>query len=104
MNPKTLRVRASGTALVQNHEQLEQGRNSFIGRVYKELEGKPGQYGFEPTNEVAEVPNRVEYIRALQSGELAAADDATAKAAGLEAPKTKPSKPDPKGDAQKENV
>lgn len=90
MNPKTLRVRASGTALVQNHEHLEQGRNSFIGRVFKELE--PGQWAFVPTNEVAEVPNRVEYMRALQAGDLEAADDATAKAAGVDAPKTKPSK------------
>lgn len=100
MDPKTLRVRASGTALVQNYELLEQGRNSFIGRVYKETE--PGKWAFEPTNEVVEVPYRVEYVRALHTGCLVAADEATAKAAGIElSPKTKPSKG---GADPKENV
>ena len=102
MEPKTLRVRASGTALVQNYEHLEQGRNSFIGRINRER--APGEWGFEPTNETVEVPNRVEYVRALQTGCLEAADEATAKAAGLELAKPEKKAKSFGDEPKKENV
>ena len=79
--PKTLRVRAHGDALVHNYERAAVGTLSFVGREYKEVEG--GGYAFVPTTTDTEVPCRVEYVRALQSGDLEPADEATAKAAGL---------------------
>lgn len=84
MTPKTLRVRASGTGCVQNHERLEGGTNSFIGRKFQERKDLPGTYGFVPTNEIEEVPYRAEYIHALKAGDLQPADKATADAAGVE--------------------
>jgi hypothetical protein len=81
MEPKTLRVRARGDSLVQNYERLDLGVNAFIGRVFKET--SPGRHGFAPTNEVVEVPYRAEYVKALREGDLEAADEATALAAGL---------------------
>lgn len=82
MTPKTLRVRANGDASVPNYEALDSGRTSFIGRKY--VEKTPGEWAFEATGEVVEVPYRVEYVRELKGGGLVPADDATAKAAGLE--------------------
>jgi len=110
MTPKKLRVRARGDALVQDHERLAAGTNAFIGRTFaplaptedglnaaREAAGfdadsiEPGQWGFIPTSAEVTVPNRAEYIKALKDGDLLAADDATAKAAGVEA--TMPSPP-----------
>lgn len=71
MTPDTLRVRASGKALVQNHEKLDQGTNAFVGRKFEV--GK----GFAPTNEDEEVPFRPEYVNALVAGDLEPADDET---------------------------
>lgn len=83
MTPNTLRVRASGTALVQDHERLDAGTRAYVGRRMEERKDRPGEYGFAPTGEVAEIPYRPEYIHALQAGDLMPADDATADAAGL---------------------
>lgn len=100
MTPKTLRVRARGTGLVQNYERLEASvnpANQFIGRRFEERKDAPGQYAFVPTNETEEVPYRPEYVLALQAGDLEAADDETARAAGLDQTKTK-TKTKPSGD------
>jgi hypothetical protein len=69
--------------MVQDHERLEAGTNSFVGMAYRELEGKPGEYGFVVLDEVVKVPYRVEYVQALLAGDLLPADDATATAVGL---------------------
>jgi hypothetical protein len=81
MIPQTLRVRARGTSLVPNHEAEEAGTRRFIGRKYAEV--SPGQWGFEPTNAVEDVPNRPEYVKAVKDGDLWAADQATADACGV---------------------
>ncbi len=84
MELKTLRVRAKGDTLVQNHERLAMGINEFVGRKYAEREGRPGEFGFLPTSDVVELPSRAEYLKALLDGDLLPADEATAKAAGVE--------------------
>lgn len=99
MQTNKLRVRAHGTACVQNYERLEAGVNCFIGRDFKEVE--PGRHAFVPNDQIVEVPARAEYLKALRDGDLDAADEATARAAGLkfEAPKSAAVTPDgtPKG-------
>lgn len=84
MTPNTLRVRVSGTALVQDHERLEAGTRAYVGRKIAERKDRPGEYGFAPTGEDVEVPYRPEYLHALQEGDLLPADQETASAAGLE--------------------
>lgn len=81
MTPKKLRFRARGEALVQNHERLEAGVKSFVGRKY--LEVSPGQWGFSPTNADDEVAYRAEYVKACLDGDLYPADRATAEACGV---------------------
>lgn len=78
MTPKTLRVRARGTASVPNYEAQENGTRSFIGRQIKEI--SPGQHAFVPTGETQEVPYRSEYVLEVQAGNLWPADQATAEA------------------------
>ena len=70
--------------MVQNHERLAAGINSFIGMAFRELEGRPGEYGFVVLDEVVEVPNRVEYMQALRAGDLLPANEETADLAGVE--------------------
>ena len=84
MQPKTLRVRAKGDLLVQDHQRLALGVNAFVGRVYRELDDQPGVWGFASTGEAAVVPASAEYMKALRDGDLEAADDETAKAAGVQ--------------------
>lgn len=95
MTPTTLRVRASGPGLVQNHEKLANGINAFIGKRYGELPGTPGAWAFINTDEPETVPYRAEYVHALKAGDLEPADQATAEAFGLKfvAPKKAPSAP-----------
>lgn len=83
MSKDVLRVRATGKGLVQDYERLETGTNAFIGRKYVELKDQPGRYGFESTDQVVEVPFRVEYVKAIQNGDLEAADQATADRVGV---------------------
>ena len=81
MAPRTLRVRARGTASVPNHEAEEAGVRRFIGRKFTEVE--PGRFGFVPTNEDEEVPVRSEYLKAIKDGDLWAADRDTADQAAV---------------------
>jgi hypothetical protein len=78
---KKLRFRARGTALVQNHERLEAGIKSFIGRKFVQLDAE--QWGFDPTGTHEEVAYRAEYVKACQDGDLYPADEATARACGV---------------------
>jgi hypothetical protein len=90
--PNTLRFKARGTSLVQNFERLEAGIKSFLGRKYVQLappanpkdQEDIGQWAFVPTDEVAVVPFRAEYVKACKDGDLYAADAETAKACGVE--------------------
>lgn len=93
MQPKTLKVRAKGEALVQNLEDMAAGIRSFVGRRLVELEDR---HGFEPVGDV-EVPNTTYYRQAIAAGDLEAADEATAKAAGVAWKKTAPSADKPAG-------
>jgi len=83
MHPKTLRVRASGTALVQDYDALERPTpvTRFIGRKYAEKPEAPGEFGFVPSGD-EEVPYRPEYLKALLDGDLDPADEATAAICG----------------------
>lgn len=81
MEPKTLRLKAAGTALVPIHEKIAQGIRQFVGREHKEVE--PGVFGFAPCDRIDEVPNRAEYREAVKVGDALAADDETAIACGL---------------------
>jgi hypothetical protein len=81
MTPKKLRFRARGTALVQNHERLEAGIKSFIGRKFVQLDAE--QWGFDPTGKDEEVAYRAEYVKACKDGDLYPADEATARACGV---------------------
>lgn len=106
MSSSKLRFRARGSALVQNHERLEAGIKSFIGRKFEEVHaaqnGEPAVFGFVPTNKDEEVVFNYEYVKACKDGELWPADEATAAACGVPfdpsfgAPKAeaKPSKSD----------
>lgn len=78
---ETLRVRARGTALVQDIDALDANTKRFIGRAYKEVE--PGVWGFVPTGEDAVVRAHTEYVRELKEGMLWPADEATAKRCGV---------------------
>lgn len=87
-----LRVRASGTALVQDLEAFDAGVRRYIGRqldptqgeVYKDAEGvQRRQAVFVPLDKPQEVPARAEYVRAVRDGDLEAADQATAEYCGV---------------------
>ena len=81
MTPKKLRFRARGEALVQNHERLEAGIKSFLGRKFLEVE--PGVFGFVPTGEAEEVKYGAEYVKACKDGDIYPADTETAEACGV---------------------
>ena len=83
MAPKMLKVLPVGTALVQDVDALEGGRNAFVGRKWVPVPDEPERYGWAPTDEVAEVPFRPEYLDALKTGGLEPADADTAKLCGV---------------------
>ena len=87
----TLRVRARGTALVQDYAAMEAGIRRYIGRKadpkYIDPEKSQG-LAFVPTDEVFEVAGhhlqwRHEYARHVAHGDLWPADEATAKECGV---------------------
>lgn len=83
-----LRFRARGTALVQNLDAMEARIKRFIGFKYTQLEAPTqenpdGRWAFVPTNEVAEVPARGEYVKACRDGDLWPADAETAAYCGV---------------------
>jgi hypothetical protein len=79
---KMLRVHARGTALVTDFKAMEAGVRRFIGRrvdtMTIDAETDTGA-AFVPTGEVATVPAMHEYVKAVQHGDLWAADEDTAK-------------------------
>lgn len=81
----TLRFYAQGEPLVQNFERLDANISSFVGRRYDLATNK-----FKSTGEAEEVPNRFEYRKACQDGELAPADAETAKECGVSFDSPKP--------------
>jgi hypothetical protein len=87
MSSSKLRFRARGSALVQNHERLEAGIKSFIGRKFEEVQaaqnGEPAVFGFVPIGKDEEVAFNYEYVKACRDGDLWPADEATATACGV---------------------
>jgi hypothetical protein len=92
MQPKTLNVRAVGTAMVPHFESLRAGRRRFVGRQLDPSQGeefvddkgrRQRQAVFVETDEPETVPNRAEYREALLHGDLEPADEETARAAGM---------------------
>lgn len=78
---KVLRVRAKGTAMVQDLEAMDAGVRRFVGRKFTEVE--PGRWGFVPTADAVELPYRAEYVAEIQGGALEPADEETAMVAGV---------------------
>jgi len=78
----TLSVRAVGATLVVNYEALEAGARRYIGRDF--LPGIGSQGGWPASKDVTKIPVRDEYLKSLRDGSLVAADEATAKRAGIE--------------------
>lgn len=81
MQPKTLRLKAAGEAMLPIFEKQSRGIRQFVGREYREIE--PGVFGFAPTSEPTEVPFRAEYVLAVRAGDAEAADEETARACGV---------------------
>jgi len=67
--------------MVPHYESLVHGLRRFVGREYREIE--PGLFGFAPTNEAEEVPDRAEYREAVRHGDAEAADEVTARTCGV---------------------
>ncbi len=79
-----LRFYARGTAHVSDFDALERPvpLRRFIGRKLQEV--APGRHAFVSTGQAHEVDGRPEIIKAAKDGELWPADEATAKACGVE--------------------
>ena len=107
----TIRVRAVGSALVQDFDALEHGVKRFIGRTVSKVE--PAQcdlcaramgdeqvcsvcsrqdaphfpkHEFRATGQVAEVSARAEHVMAVREGSLECADEASAALCGVPMP------------------
>ena len=77
----TLLVKAAGKALVPDFEALDGGILRFVGRRHDASIGKNG--GWVPLDTAVKVPYRAEYLQELKAGALEAADEQTAKLAGI---------------------
>src|SRR4051794_32122943 len=77
--PATLKVLARGTAMVHAHHR--EGVREYVGRTYDPALGAAG--GWPPSSTPVEIPMVGEFILAPRDGDLWAADEATAKVAGV---------------------
>lgn len=103
-----LKVRAVGDVLVQDYVAMRNGVRRFIGRRLSNEHGKTWvdpdtqqlmrQAVFVPLEGADEVDDCAEVRKAVRLGDLEAADEATAKACGVEVRKAFNKKP---GDAPK---
>jgi hypothetical protein len=71
--PDKLKLLAVGNKMINDHDALEAGTCRYIGRKW---DGK--LKGFPPTSEPSVVKVRSEYVKAVQEGDLAPADQETA--------------------------
>ncbi|MRG98212.1 hypothetical protein [Polyangium spumosum] len=78
---KTLKVKTVGAILVPDFGAFEQGVLRYVGRRHDPKAGPNG--GWVPTEQTVEVPYRLEYLQELRAGSLEAADEETAKHAGI---------------------
>jgi hypothetical protein len=84
-NPKKLRFRARGTALVPNRSAwVSANTRAYVGRKAVDAAGQPGgqpgQLAWIPSGEAEEVDFHPKYKQACQSGDLWPADQETADA------------------------
>ncbi len=105
-----LRLVLVSTCLVDDYDALEEGVNRKLGVTLAALPN--GRHAFTPTNEAFDVRDRAEYRKHVRLGEMAPADEATAKILGVKfnasaLPKAAPSpaaapdtSPTPTADAQ----
>jgi hypothetical protein len=77
-----LRFKALGSAMVPDIDAQKVGVRRFVGR--KVAVHESGAAMFVPSDEPSEVSFHAEYIQAAQEGDLEPADEATAKACGLD--------------------
>lgn len=92
VQPERLRFYALPHAMVQDFERLDAGIKKFLGwkHVQKAPPADPtnpedpGQWAFDFTGELAEVPNQAEYRKACKEGSLVPADAETAQACNVE--------------------
>jgi hypothetical protein len=82
MPTNQLRVRAAGTTLVPDLDAQAGGVRRFVGRVHQATHDN-GVTEWAPTPDAQVVTANADYLAALRCGELEAADEETAKAAGL---------------------
>jgi len=93
---KTLKVRATGDALVLDLESMEAGVRKFVGRKF--VTTPDGRHGFElEGNGSAELPNTEAYRYAVRCGDLVPADRATAQECGVKwvSPSASRAEPEP---------
>lgn len=88
--PTVLRVKARGTALVQDYRRMEAGVRAYIGRVMdaSTIDPKLGRgISFKPTDEIVELAAKgehaTEYMKHVLHGDLWAADEETAAYCGV---------------------
>lgn len=63
--------------MVQNIDAMRAGLRRYVGR-HLDTTIAPGQLAYVPNDEVCELPSYHEYVRAIQDGDLWAADEDTA--------------------------
>ncbi len=88
-----LRFYCRGTALVQDPHAMSRAPsvNRNVGRRWQQLappvgvgpDAHPGTWVWAPTGEVEAIPHHNDLVDACRSGDLWAADEATAKACGV---------------------
>lgn len=76
--PETLKLLAVGTKMINDHAALEAGVCRYIGRRWD-----LSLHGFPATDTPSEVKPLPEYVLAVQRGDLAPADEKTAKYCGV---------------------
>lgn len=76
--PDKLKLFAVGTKMINDHDALEAGTCRYIGRRWD-----ASLHGFPATETPSEVRPLPEYVKAVQVGDLAPADEATAEYCGV---------------------
>jgi hypothetical protein len=76
--PSKLKLHAVGNKMINDLEALHRGISRYIGRKW---DGK--LKGFPPTAEPSVVNTTTEYVKLVQQGDLAPADEETAKYCGV---------------------
>ena len=76
--PDKLKLFAVGDKLINDLDALKRGISRYIGRKWD-----ASLKGFPPADEPSVVPTSIEYVKMVQQGDLAPADEETAKYCGV---------------------